>query len=1030
MPNESDKNPMQQNKPQHLQAHAVPIDLANKVIVRPANDPTRMSIPTFRTIQQPQQMRVVRMPGTVGAGAQIIQTQIMPQTILKPPITGRSTITVSKSPAAATYLPRVTATLNTIQSAKNAQIRTPTPPSSGNAIPPAFVRTSITPRTSSPTAVLSQQGTTAWVSGTGSMQVQVPTQLIRSTITQNRAHIIQPGPVTVTNSGNNTITANIFGQPTSQQNLGGTQTISVSSTSSGASGQQPTYVATVLPQRPQAATIVYTSQQQQPFIQGQVQRMGIATATANTRQVRPIQRLPTAGIRVNTSTLSIRQNVPGLTPTTVLTTQPRNPSGLVSSTSISSTIPARIIQVQSPQQSGGTQVIHQSNQKILSANVMTLPIIVNNNHRITHSVKNPLQSGIIAHVSKLTSGSVANDGITSSISTIPSNTVVASIQPNSGQQQSNTIQVSQGSSHQVQYTSTQTAQQTTNISSQSGNQIITVSQQQMMTPLQQSAIHQQQGSLQTVVPLAMGSRNANIPIKTITVSTSNSGPLEHRSLTSAGGNLQATTIMPITKIVSQQQIVNQQNISGTPTGVQSTPVFIHTRIPAASSVATSTQQLITVSSAPNTSSAPAVFTSSGNAVYFEPTSVSVAPSSTNSEKTTLSSNEQPSYTVVSSSNVRYTDKMIQSIFSSNLQNNQGSNQQQSVPIRFSPLVVDGGQQNHQAHQIITMSANNLTPQQQHGSASDSSFLITPITGQIPTSPRGATAGTTTRRQNETTPNKSVKKAAKVRSFQISEVLQQMRLPQRQQMSSSVTQITQIVKQVEQQPQKQPVSTTSSPKATFSDRASPSHDNEWSDGSTTVSIPNSPTPEEDDLDALIMSNQFKKTDEDYGKFISKTPAKQGSGIKRENNDQMTPGKKAKTEYVKFIGTVFVLISSFFSERSTVLMETETGGDAGNENLVENVKKSDVVLKKPVVPSLLQTYNQTWKPVHNHFIRYSDVKAREERKINVMDLANQPKVAQRINGWKTHLIAGEIYELVVMSFYGIFLIVISFFFLILY
>lgn len=275
MPNETDKGIMPQNKSMmtttQIHATQLPIDLASKVIVKPANDNTKMiqQQPTFRTIQQPPQMRVVRMPTPAGSSQQIIQ-QIMPQAILKTAIqqTGRSTITVSKAPA--TYLPRVTATLSTIQQTKGGQqIRTPTPPVSGTALSPAFVRTSITPRTSSPTAVLSQ-GTTAWVSGTGAMQVQVPTQLIRSTITQNRTHILQPNAVTVTNNSGNAQITNIFGQQSNQQqNIGGTTTtISVPTTVTGnQQNQQPTYVATVLPQRPQA-TIVYTSQQQQPYIQG------------------------------------------------------------------------------------------------------------------------------------------------------------------------------------------------------------------------------------------------------------------------------------------------------------------------------------------------------------------------------------------------------------------------------------------------------------------------------------------------------------------------------------------------------------------------------------------------------------------------------------------------------------------------------------------------------------------------------------------------------------------------------------------
>ena len=607
MPNENEKSSIPQNKPT-IHTTQLPIDLASKVIVKPANDSKMIQQPTFRTIQQPAQMRVVRMP--TPSGTQIIQTQLVPQTILKTPMqqTGRSTITVSKSPAA-TYLPRVTATLSTIpQNKAGQQIRTPTPPVSATTMSPAFVR-SITPRTSSPTAVLSQGGT-AWVAGGNAMQVQVPTQLIRSTITQNRTHILQPSAVTVTNNAGNAQTiTNIFGQQSQQQNLGGSTTISVTTSGGSQQTQQPTYVATVLPQRPQAATIVYTSQQQQPFtaIQGQVQRMGIGNPATNTRQVRPIQRIPT-GIRVNTSSLSIRPNVPGLTPTTVLTTQNRGTSGLVAgtNTTISNTIPARIFQVQTSQTqsvTGSQQVLGQQNQKILQANVMTLPIIVNN--RINPQVKNTLQPGIIAHVSKLQPGSVSSDGtiISNSITTtIPSNTMVASIQ--AGQQnQSSHVQVSQGG--QGSY-STQTTQQVGSLSNQSGSQIITVSQQQPPQIIQGGPGNLHQGS--NVVPLQISARSGNIPIKTITVSTANTGGLDslHRNLSSNAGNMQATTIMPIAKLVQSQQ---QQNLGSGQNSNQPTSVFIQTRIP--SSTMTTTNQVVSVSTPSST-----IFSSAGATVFY------------------------------------------------------------------------------------------------------------------------------------------------------------------------------------------------------------------------------------------------------------------------------------------------------------------------------------------------------------------------------------------------------------------------------
>lgn len=87
---------------------------------------------------------------------------------------------------------------------------------------------------------------------------------------------------------------------------------------------------------------------------------------------------------------------------------------------------------------------------------------------------------------------------------------------------------------------------------------------------------------------------------------------------------------------------------------------------------------------------------------------------------------------------------------------------------------------------------------------------------------------------------------------------------------------------------------------------------------------------------------------------------------------------------------------------------------NENNVDvansKSKKDVVVLKKPQA-SLLQTYNQSWKIANNHFMKYSDVRVRDDfRRPNVMDLANQPKIVQRAEGWKTHMIGSEIQEMV--------------------
>lgn len=66
--------------------------------------------------------------------------------------------------------------------------------------------------------------------------------------------------------------------------------------------------------------------------------------------------------------------------------------------------------------------------------------------------------------------------------------------------------------------------------------------------------------------------------------------------------------------------------------------------------------------------------------------------------------------------------------------------------------------------------------------------------------------------------------------------------------------------------------------------------------------------------------------------------------------------------------------------------------------------------------MQGYKQNWKAANNHFQRYSDVKPREERRQTVMDLANQPHVAQKVNGWKVHHLTSQMEDLVCGLCYG--------------
>jgi hypothetical protein len=216
-------------------------------------------------------------------------------------------------------------------------------------------------------------------------------------------------------------------------------------------------------------------------------------------------------------------------------------------------------------------------------------------------------------------------------------------------------------------------------------------------------------------------------------------------------------------------------------GNQSTPVFIHTRINAPSStIASSTTQPSQVVTVSTPSSAPN-YTNSAT-VYYEPASVSIAPSiSADQTKTTSASNssvpnnESSSFTVVSAPNVRYSEKMIHSIIANSFQQQQNaSNASQSSsavsnqqPVRYSPMIETQPQSLNQSHQIITMAPGTIIQQtsqmaQQHPQA----MSIETISANILSS----MASSHSMRKIETTPVKA-KKQTKVIILSFKNILQ-------------------------------------------------------------------------------------------------------------------------------------------------------------------------------------------------------------------------------------------------------------------
>ncbi|XP_074602292.1 uncharacterized protein LOC141855975 isoform X2 [Brevipalpus obovatus] len=85
------------------------------------------------------------------------------------------------------------------------------------------------------------------------------------------------------------------------------------------------------------------------------------------------------------------------------------------------------------------------------------------------------------------------------------------------------------------------------------------------------------------------------------------------------------------------------------------------------------------------------------------------------------------------------------------------------------------------------------------------------------------------------------------------------------------------------------------------------------------------------------------------------------------------------------------SSYFKDNNS------SSGAAGSAASVTNTSS---VHKKPR-PSILTSYNIPWKSLQYHFLRYSDVKQKPEKKLTLSELSNEG--IQKKNGWKVqHLV----------------------------
>lgn len=90
---------------------------------------------------------------------------------------------------------------------------------------------------------------------------------------------------------------------------------------------------------------------------------------------------------------------------------------------------------------------------------------------------------------------------------------------------------------------------------------------------------------------------------------------------------------------------------------------------------------------------------------------------------------------------------------------------------------------------------------------------------------------------------------------------------------------------------------------------------------------------------------------------------------------------------------------------------TGGpNSATGNNPNNSVNTTVILTNRPTMSLLSSFRQTWKPRHNHFVRHTDVKPKDEKRMTVNEIANQKLAMQRVNGWKIVHLSGQVDDLV--------------------
>ncbi|XP_071949951.1 uncharacterized protein [Antedon mediterranea] len=125
---------------------------------------------------------------------------------------------------------------------------------------------------------------------------------------------------------------------------------------------------------------------------------------------------------------------------------------------------------------------------------------------------------------------------------------------------------------------------------------------------------------------------------------------------------------------------------------------------------------------------------------------------------------------------------------------------------------------------------------------------------------------------------------------------------------------------------------------------------------------------------------------------------------ERNEEPSPRKRQRKQQHKIASQQMLDDKSTDDETETKKDTTPTKKEKKQRKmkLVQYIKRSSL--------KLLDSYHQTWKPTHNHFQRYSDVKAKEEKRTGIHEIANQRGIIKKTDGWKIKHVGHQLTDMI--------------------